>query len=104
VLSASLKRGRVEASARARLGIAALTLDERLVADVESAVAANADDLVEQWLGQLPEDQRSAVRARVLEERSYREIAGELECSEAVIRQRVSRGLSALRRGLEGLT
>jgi RNA polymerase sigma-70 factor (ECF subfamily) len=104
VLSASLKRGRVEASARARLGMAALTVDGRLVADIESAVAANAEDLVEAWLAQLPDDQRRAVRARVLDERSYREIAGELECSEAVIRQRVSRGLSGLRRELEGLT
>jgi DNA-directed RNA polymerase specialized sigma24 family protein len=42
------------------------------------------------------------VRERVLKDRSYRDIAGELECSEAVVRQRVSRGLSLLRRDLEG--
>lgn len=102
ILAASLRRGRVEASARARLGMTALTVDERLVADVASAVVDAGDDLVEEWLAELPADQRKAVRARVLEERSYRDIAGELECSEAVVRQRVSRGLSSLRRELEG--
>jgi RNA polymerase sigma factor (sigma-70 family) len=102
VLSASLKRGRVEASARGRLGMAALTVDERLIVAVEEAVVGRSDELVDAWLDQLPADQRSAVRARVLEERSYRDIAGELECSEAVVRQRVSRGLSSLRRELGG--
>jgi DNA-directed RNA polymerase specialized sigma24 family protein len=33
----------------------------------------------------------------VLEEREYGEIAAELECSEAVVRQRVSRALRKLR-------
>jgi DNA-directed RNA polymerase specialized sigma24 family protein len=33
----------------------------------------------------------------VLEERSYSEIASEPQCSEMVVRQLVSRGLSALR-------
>ena len=33
--------------------------------------------------------QRDAVRARVLDERSYAEIAGEMDCSEAVVHQRV---------------
>jgi RNA polymerase sigma-70 factor (ECF subfamily) len=33
-------------------------------------------------------------------ERSYKDIAGELSCSEMVVRKRVSRGLSRLRRQL----
>lgn len=102
VLADSLARGRVEASARARLGMAALTLDERLVCSVEEAAAALDEAFVGEWLSQLPYAQRAAVRGRVLEDRSYREIAEELECSEAVVRQRVSRGLACLRRGLEG--
>jgi RNA polymerase sigma-70 factor (ECF subfamily) len=80
-----------------------LVLDNRLVAEVEEVAIAAADDLVEDWLAQLPTDQRAAVRARVLEERSYREIASELDCSEAVVRQRVSRGLSLLRGEMEGM-
>src|SRR2546423_4869774 len=84
VLAASLARGRVEASARARLGMAALTLDERLVADVEATVVACSDEIADDLLAQLPDEQRAAIRARVLDDRSYREIARELACSEAV--------------------
>src|SRR6202035_3794226 len=36
-------------------------------------------------------------QARVLDEQGYDEIAAELECSESVVRKRVSRGLAALR-------
>jgi RNA polymerase sigma-70 factor (ECF subfamily) len=49
---------------------------------------------------QLPAVEREAVRARVVEERSYREIATELRCSEMVIRKRVSRGLARVRKQL----
>lgn len=102
VLAASLARGRVETSARARRGIAALTLDERLVASIEETASGVAEEAVDAWLADLTPDQRVAVRGRVLEDRSYRELARELECSEAVVRQRVHRGLSLIRKGLEG--
>jgi DNA-directed RNA polymerase specialized sigma24 family protein len=46
--------------------------------------------------------ERTAVEARVLEERDYSDIARDLSCSEAVVRQRVSRGLARLRRQLDG--
>jgi len=42
----------------------------------------------------LPANERDAVRARMVDERECREIAGALECSESVVRQRVSRGLA----------
>jgi RNA polymerase sigma factor (sigma-70 family) len=45
----------------------------------------------------LPERQRVAIRSRVLDGRGYAEIARELECSELVVRQQVSRGLKRLR-------
>ena len=38
------------------------------------------------------------MRAHVIEERDYGEIAGELHTSEAVVRKRVSRGLATARR------
>ena len=47
-------------------------------------------------------DQRSAVVGRVIEERDYAELAAELECSEMVVRQRVSRGLRAMRSRMGG--
>lgn len=48
-------------------------------------------------LGDLPEAQQHAIRARVLEHRDYAEIARDLGLSEPAARQRVSRGLAALR-------
>ena len=41
------------------------------------------------------------MQLRIVEERTYPEIAVELRCSEMVVRKRVSRGLSRLRRQLE---
>ncbi len=102
VLAGSLARGRVETSARSRRGIASLTLDDRLVASIEETASLVAEGAVEEWLSALTPEQRVAVQGRVLDERSYRELAGELECSEAVVRQRVHRGLSLIRKGLEG--
>ena len=45
----------------------------------------------------LPPDQRDAIRAHVLDERDYREIATSQRLSEATVRKRVSRGLQVLR-------
>lgn len=95
VLADSLRRGRVEADARRRLGLGTLALEDhaaeairRLASAESAAVAAFAG---------LPGDQRTAVTARVIEEQGYPEIAARMECSEALARQRVSRGLRALR-------
>jgi RNA polymerase sigma factor (sigma-70 family) len=99
-LAKSVRRGRVEAKARRRIGISeAVAFTSEELERVESA--ACADGWVVELLEQLPAEQRQAVRARILEERSYPDIAGELETSELVIRKRVSRGLSNLRAELE---
>jgi len=102
VLAGSLARGRVEASSRARLGMAALTLDERLVASIEETVDAIGGAVVEECLAGLTPEHRAAVRGRVIDERPYSELARELDCSEAVVRQRVHRGLSLIRKDMEG--
>jgi RNA polymerase sigma-70 factor (ECF subfamily) len=57
-----------------------------------------AEDTTGTLLAELPADQRDAVVAHVVEDRGYAEMAGELHVSEATVRQRVSRGLAALRR------
>jgi RNA polymerase sigma factor (sigma-70 family) len=99
-LAKSLRRGRVEAHARRRLGISeAVTFDSGELELVESQ--ADGDGWVLELLELLPAEQREAVRARVLDERSYPDIAGELQTSELVIRKRVSRGLSNLRAEME---
>lgn len=66
----------------------------------ELAADDGLHDRVSAALMELSEEQGSAVRARVLGERSYVEIAGELGVSEQAARARVSRGLRALRRAL----
>lgn len=99
-LLGSLRRGRVEADARRQLGIREpLELAAEELERVESI--ASTEGRVTELLEQLPEAQREAVRARILEERSYPDIAGELRTSELVVRQRVSRGLATLRARLE---
>ena len=98
VLAASLERGRVESEARELLRMQAIHVSEHTVRSVERAVLESGDVVVEQWLTSLPEREREAIRLRVLDESSYARIADELGCSEAVVRQQVSRGLSRLRR------
>jgi RNA polymerase sigma factor (sigma-70 family) len=98
VAFAAFRAGRVERDARERLGMEALALGEETRRAVEEAVLESDDAVVAQWLAELPADQREAIRRRVLEEGEYEAIAAELRTSPAVIRQRVSRGLGALRR------
>ncbi len=61
----------------------------------ELRAAAPLDSL--SLLDALPVEQRTAVRGRVIDGRDYDELAREFNCSELVVRQRVSRGLRALR-------
>jgi RNA polymerase sigma factor (sigma-70 family) len=99
-LMGSLSKQRVEAKARRRLGIrdAVSFTDEEL--DRVEALASGDGQLMG-LLAELPSDQADAIRARVLDERPYHEIASELRTSELVIRKRVSRGLTTLRHQVE---
>jgi RNA polymerase sigma factor (sigma-70 family) len=93
VLGHSVRRGHVDARARQRLGASPLTVED----DDLARVLELADDQASSLLAGLPVDERMAVRARVIEEREYGEIARSLGCSEMVIRKRVSRGLARMR-------
>lgn len=102
-LASSVRRGRVEEDARRKLGVdAAVELDHRSVARLEQAVVGDA--WVADVLRRLPADQRDAIRAHVLEDRSYDEIAAALQTSSLVVRKRVSRGLARLRQELKETT
>jgi RNA polymerase sigma factor (sigma-70 family) len=96
----SLRKKRVEAKARLRLGIrdAVSFADDEL--DRVEVLASDGSWLTE-LLGQLPRDQAEAIRAHVLHDRPYPEIATDLRTSELVMRKRVSRGLARLRDELE---
>ena len=99
-LTDARRRGRVEDRARRRLGLReAIEYDDEGLHRIESI--ASQTGWVTELLERLPDDQREAVRARILDERPYGEIAGELQTSELVVRKRVSRGLAALRKSLE---
>ncbi len=97
LLSGWYRRGAIERSAMNKLGIERLAIDddelERLaelgsLADDRLRVAAHLRDL--------PDDQRTAVRLRVVDERSYADVARAMGVSQQAARARVSRGLRAL--------
>jgi RNA polymerase sigma factor (sigma-70 family) len=91
----SYRRGRVESTARERLALEPVQIDD---SDVELVLRTAAEtDLLIRLSEELPADQFDALRARVLDERGYDEIARELECSSAVVRKRVSRAIATLR-------
>jgi RNA polymerase sigma factor (sigma-70 family) len=93
------RRGYAEDRARRRLRIERPPLSEDDVAEFNRlADEVTADAL----LDVLPAEQRSALQARVLEDRTYGEIAVAEGVSEAAVRQRVSRGLSSLRQRIGG--
>jgi RNA polymerase sigma factor (sigma-70 family) len=96
-LALSARRGRVESRARRRLDMPVLELTDELIERID-ALAGPALELV----GELPPEQEEAVRARVIEEREYADIAKDLRCSEAVVRKRVSRALIQMREELGG--
>jgi RNA polymerase sigma-70 factor (ECF subfamily) len=95
-LRESRRRGRVENATRRRLQMASLPLGDDDVAEIAGFAELNGGDVVSA-LERLPVEEQRAVKARVVDERGYREIAAELKCSESVVRQRVSRGLAKVR-------
>lgn len=82
------RRGAVEARMYERIGGRSLALDS---VELESALAG------EDLLGGLSVEQRRAVSARVLDDRSYEQIASDENVSAQVVRQRVSRALRTLK-------
>jgi RNA polymerase sigma-70 factor (ECF subfamily) len=100
VYADSVGRGRVQDAARRKLGLQRLEIDDEAIARIEEL----AGDVALRALEELPEDQRVAVRARVLGEAGYDELAAALGCSPSVARKRVSRGLRTLRERLREST
>ena len=85
-----------------RLGSARAALSDRQIERVEElAGIADLREAVAQRLSELPEEQREAVRLRVLDHLSYDEVAATMSISADTARARVSRGLRALNVALE---
>jgi RNA polymerase sigma-70 factor (ECF subfamily) len=93
------REGRVASETRQRLQMQRHVLDDQQLAAIDERLGMDVDAL----LKTLPEDQREAVRRRVLHDESYAAIAESTVCSPLVARQRVSRGLAALRRTAKDL-
>src|SRR5918996_3341871 len=81
------RRGAAEDRMRRRLGMERLPVGD----DDRELIAMLGRDAAWQLIDELPPDQREAVRAHVLEDRAYGEIAFDASTSEAVVRKRVSR-------------
>ena len=95
----SRRRGTIDDRARRRLAMQPVVLDDRDLERVEEISAET--DLMRELASRLEADQLQALQARVLDEREYGEIAAQLQCSESVVRKRVSRALRVLRRAME---
>jgi RNA polymerase sigma-70 factor (ECF subfamily) len=96
----ALRRGTVDAAARRRLGLEPLELDDddlNRIAEISAAA-----ELLEGAPTLLPEHEWEILRARVLDEEPYADLALRLRCSEAVVRKRVSRAKARLRATLGG--
>jgi RNA polymerase sigma-70 factor (ECF subfamily) len=92
------RRGAVDRRARARLGVAPVSVEDEALERVEALLEEPRAVFL---LSGLPDLEREAVLARVVEEREYAEIAADAATSEQVVRKRVSRALGRLRRLLE---
>lgn len=101
-LSRYLRRARVEQRAVQRLGIRVPPVHEDDVAAIEErAGLSELRAALGVELAHLSAEQREALRLRVVEDRSYEEVARVLGVSEQAARARVSRGLRALAGALE---
>ena len=88
------RRGRVEQRMRR-----SLEMERRPVSEADAQmIRLLGDDAAESILAELPPGERDLIAEHVIGERPYDELAGELQTSEAALRQRVSRSLGALRR------
>ena len=91
------RSGRVDRDARRRLGMPERALPPADYERIEDLVDfAPIRGAIEEALLTLRQDQRDALRLRVIDELPYEEVARRLACSEQNARQRVSRALRRL--------
>jgi len=96
------RSGAVESRARRRLGMPERDLSPHDYERIEELIDfERVGRAIAQAFSLLSEEQREAMTLRVVEGRSYREVAELLRCTEETARARVSRGLKRLTRLLE---
>ena len=102
LLSRYFRSGAVDARARRRLGMPERNVTEGDYERIEELI--DFESIGRQLRGALsalPEEHREAVTLRVIDGRSYREVAQVLGCTEPTARARVSRGLKRIATRLE---
>jgi len=87
------RRGSAEVRMRNRLGMEPVEVG----AEDAEMIRWLGDDVAAQIIEDLPAEQREAIRAHVLEDQDYADIARAQRLSEVTVRKRVSRGLRVLR-------
>jgi RNA polymerase sigma factor (sigma-70 family) len=93
-----LRRGVVERRALHRLGFQRRQLSDAEYERIEELAGLDAmRGALGGALGELSDEQRAALQLRVIEERSYAQVAVALGVSQQTARARVSRALSAMR-------
>ena len=93
VLSASVRRRRLERTACARLGVLDRLDREPATAEPDETWLEGLDEA----LAELPDAQLDAIRLRFVDDLAYEELADTLGTTPQTARVRVHRGLSALR-------
>jgi RNA polymerase sigma factor (sigma-70 family) len=97
LLAMQRRTQRRAASARRKLGVEALGFHDEDLQRAEAVIGSRPESqLVAALVAGLAPEQRTAVLARIVDERPYTEIATEQGCRESVVRQRVSRGLARI--------
>jgi RNA polymerase sigma-70 factor (ECF subfamily) len=97
------KHNRIETAARARLGLPVAEEWSEDYDAVDDRISAGAlREALLAAVGALPHDQRRALELRVVQQLSYEEVAGRLDCSINAARLRVSRALRALTTEFQG--
>lgn len=100
-LASAARRGAAETRARRRLQMEPVPVQADDVAWIETLAGSDEAGAAIGLLAQMPEGQRALLTARVIDERSYDELAAEHKLSQTAVRKRVSRGLTSLRTRLQ---
>jgi RNA polymerase sigma-70 factor (ECF subfamily) len=91
------RSGRIDAAARKKIGLPARELPPEDYERIEDLVDfAPLRAALAEALETLADDQREALKLRVIDGLPYPEVAARLQCAETAARQRVSRGLRRL--------
>jgi RNA polymerase sigma-70 factor (ECF subfamily) len=101
LIKSYFRSGAIDRRAMKKLGVDRTVAGDDELERIEAlAGTSELRAAVREALAGLGDDQRAAVRLRVVEELDYREVAERLAVSEQVARARVSRGLKKLRDAL----